>query len=616
MVQLRTQRAALSLYGILLVLPTLVLGGLQWHQIVADKQAELSAVPRGAADAALRFENAVRAELDKLVLSEEQRPFQHYARFLYSAPAGDNPPQLSGTPLSEEHRPRGLVAWFSFDLPEALYGGDPEVEFFWGDGSSERALREAELSGATRTLIAENVADGRLRRATRLGDIDRRALPLRELAASQARAEDRECLAAEPEILLDREVEVTQSLFHLQLFESPPGKPRLVATRRVLVDEQPDLRGLTPCLHRLSGGLGLMQGFFIDPQWLFGELPRRVAQSVLDPSQRFVAPDENCCAGGTEVHAEIPLFQALSIEARTALPPDLGTFRVAVDTGDIESRFKARVWRFLGVALMLLISLSTGMVLLLRSVKKDLEQAERTENFVAAVTHELRTPLASIKLHGEMLLDGWTSGPEQKQEYYRRIVRETARLSMLVERVLEKARLSAGATRPYAGDLSRLIAALEPELRDGGTAGGADLAFELAPGLPRVLLTPEAVASILVNLVENARKYAPVDVSRPGAEPIRIVTRPAGNGAGGVALEVLDRGPGIPLEERRRIFEAFYRMGDEATRTSRGTGLGLHLVQLHAQSIGASVSADGRPEGGAAFRVTFAAAPGTSADEV
>ncbi len=606
MVQLRTQRAALSLYGILLVLPTLVLGGLQWHQIVADKEAELEAVPRAAADAALRFENAVRSELDKLVFFEEQRPFQHYATFLYAAPAGDAPPQLLGTPLTEEHRPRGLAAWFSFDLSEALFGDDPEVEFFWGDGASERRGREAELLGATRTLIAESVADGQLRRAMRLGDVARRALPLRELAASQARAEDRECLVAEPELLLDREVEVTQSLFHLQLFESPPGKPRLVATRRVLLDEQPDLRGLTPCLHRLSRGLGLMQGFFVDPGWLFGELPRSVARSVLDPSQRFIAPDETCCSGDTEVHAEIPLLQALSIETRTALPPDLGSFRVAVDTGDIEARFRARMWRFLGMALMLLISLSTGMVLLLRSVGKDLEQAERTENFVAAVTHELRTPLSSIKLHGEMLLDGWTSDPSRQQEYYRRIVRETQRLSTLVERVLEKARLSAGPARPYPGELSRLVEALSQDLRDTGAGGADDLAFELAPDLPRVLLTPEAVASILVNLVENARKYAPVDLSREGAEPIRVVTRRVD---GTVALEVLDRGPGIPLAERRRVFEAFYRVGNEATRTSRGTGLGLHLVHLQAQSIGATARVDGRPGGGAAFRVTFRQAP-------
>ena len=114
------------------------------------------------------------------------------------------------------------------------------------------------------------------------------------------------------------------------------------------------------------------------------------------------------------------------------------------------------------------------------------------------------------------------------------------------------------------------------------------------------------MTSILVNLLENARKYAPYDPARPGSEPIRVVTRRSDEG---VRLQVLDRGPGIPASERGRVFEAFYRVGNEATRTSRGTGLGLHLVRLQAESIGARVRVDDRPGGGAAFRVDFRTIP-------
>src|SRR4029079_2086274 len=88
---------------------------------------------------------------------------------------------------------------------------------------------------------------------------------------------------------------------------------------------------------------------------------------------------------------------------------------------------------------------------------------------------------------------------------------------------------------------------------------------------------------IVTNLVENARKYAPVVLGAPGAEPILVVTRVL---HGDVVLEVKDRGPGIPQEERTRIFEAFYRIGNEATRTARGTGLGLHLVALPRKAMG------------------------------
>jgi len=606
LVQLRTQRTAIALYGVLLVLPTLVLGGLQWNQIVQDKQSELNAVPRAADDAARRLRDTLRAEVRKLLEAEEGRPFQQFARLYYPGPAQEAPPQPLPSPLLSARRPAGLVAWFAFDLPEARSLPSPQIDLFFGTGFDDRRTFGADLEQATATLIRDNLSDDSLRRVLRLVDYDSRSYPLLDLAANRASPEDAECLEAQRELLVQNDVEVLESRYHLQAFESPDGIPRVAATRRVLMQAQSYLRGLNPCLHRLSGGLGLMQGFFLDPAWLLDELPRTVAANVLDPSQRFVGPGESCCQSGTDVHAEVALSEALGLELRPPLAPQLWTARIAVDTADIETRFRRRVTRFLGVAAMLLLSLSSGMVLLLRSVARDVEQAERTENFVAAVTHELRTPLASIKLHAEMLLDGWASEPQRQREYYRRIVRETERLSTMVERVLEKARLSAGATRPYPGDLSRLVAALEPQLRDAGEAGGADLAFELEDHLPQVLLTPEAVTSILVNLVENARKYAPVDPGRPGAEPIRVLTR---REQGEVVLEVLDRGPGIPPAERRRVFEAFYRMGDEATRTSRGTGLGLHLVELQAQAIGAAVRVDERPGGGAAFRVTFRRAP-------
>jgi two-component system sensor histidine kinase KdpD len=107
----------------------------------------------------------------------------------------------------------------------------------------------------------------------------------------------------------------------------------------------------------------------------------------------------------------------------------------------------------------------------------------------------------------------------------------------------------------------------------------------------------------VTNLVENARKYAAVP---PGGEPILVRTRRQGSA---VLLEVLDRGPGIPPAERSRVFEAFYRMGDEHTRTARGTGLGLHLVALHAEAMGGAVEVRGRPGGGTEFRISLRPAP-------
>lgn len=587
------------------MLPTLVLGGLQWNQIVQDKIDELAAVPREAEDAARRLEATVEQRLRVLVEGEEQRPFQDYGTF-YFPPTVDADPDAQpaaplATPLAAARRPIGLESWFAFDLAEARRDREPRIDQFWGDGFDDLQSSAAATEKATRALIAANLEDDWLRRAIRLGNYERPKFPLRDVAANRAEPGDLDCFISQHE-LMSQPVELLESRIHVQVFRDTTGELRVAATRRILMDPDERLRGLNPCLDRLAGGVGLMQGFFIDPAWLFGELPRNVGANVLDASQRYVGPGETCCDDGTAEHASVSLFDALGLEVREDVPADLATVRIAVDTAGIEARFRARVWRFLGVAGMLAVSLSTGMVLLLRSVAADLRQAQRTENFVASVTHELRTPLASIKLHGEMLLDGWVGDPQKQREYYRRIVRETERLSTMVERVLEKARLSAGAARPHPGDLNRLIGALEQQLVDAGEEGLADLTFDLEADLPQVLLTPEAVTSILVNLIENARKYAPYDPSKPGSEPITVVTRRSDDG---VRLSVLDRGPGIPAAERSRVFEAFYRLGNEATRTSRGTGLGLHLVRLQAESIGARVRVEERPGGGAAFRVDF-----------
>jgi two-component system phosphate regulon sensor histidine kinase PhoR len=295
----------------------------------------------------------------------------------------------------------------------------------------------------------------------------------------------------------------------------------------------------------------------------------------------------------------------------TYVPEDQehGLMRIAVDTRDLETRFRSQSLHFLGVTAMLVLSLGTGMMLLLRSVRRDLESARRTENFVAAITHELRTPLSAIRLYGEMLEDGWVDGdPAKRAEYYRRIVRETGRLETLVERVLEKSQIAAGGARPEPGDLNRVVEGLRGALCAADEARGRhDLELSLDPDLPAVMLIPDAVRSIVTNLVENARKYAPVDPSRPGAEPIRVSTRPFGRD---VVLEVADRGPGIPAQERARIFEAFYRIGNETTRTARGTGLGLHLVALQSEAMGARVQVLDRPGGGTVFRVTFRGAQG------
>lgn len=609
MVQLKTRRTALTLYAVLLVLPTVVLGGLLGRQIWIDYEAELEAVRLQPQQAADRLSEVLRERFEQLLRAEEARPFYHYARVLSPESSLTEELALQDSPLVVERAPRGLLAWFNYDLEEGFY---TRIELFYGEtGEGGPWLSEnthQRLRSVTTLLVERNLEESMLRRAARIDSIELSDLPLAVAAVHQSWDEDEDCLTANADSLRGRTATVSTSGFHLGLLQDEEGQPILVATRRVFFEGLREMAGdgfptRAECLTPLLEGFALSQGFYVDPSWVLGDLPLTVANQVLGSAERFLPlPAAETERSPDEYYAQISLIESLGFEPIDSPDPKIGLVQVAVDRTLVRERFLSRLWRFVAMAAMLLFSLSTGMLLLLRSVNRELAQAEQTENFVAAVTHELRTPLSTIRLHGEMLRDGWISSEEQEQAYYERIVQETGRLGTLVERVLEKSRLSSKAVDPEPADLTEEISRREEQLRTMAGGDGSDLRFLLARGLPAVMVTPEAIDTILQNLVENARKYAPVDPTDPEADPIVVWT---GLRDGRVVLEVADRGPGVPAEERERIFKAFHRVGNEATRTSTGTGLGLHLVDLHARAVGGRASVHPHQGGGALFRVAF-----------
>lgn len=608
---IKTTRAALALYGILLVLPTLVFGWLYWHALVREQVAQLSEVPREAEDAAWRIASALRDRLERMVAEEAERPFYHYGESFVPEDVLGDEFVLQRSPLRKSARPEGLLAWFGFDLFE---GVDVEIDVFEGDPEQLEPdpSRAAELHAILNEFRERKYLEHMLERMARLGDARSTQLPLSVVAMSKGHRDpdEVECLQSCSRFVHGRKLPVTVSGFDLEFYrrdgpeDQAGGAPVAVASRRVLYRPRPgDLPEEAPCLaHLLEGGFAIEQGFLIDVGWLFQELPDAEADRILRTSDEalisvyHLSPIDEVCTTCAPIYP----VRELGFETRDPDDEDYGKLQVAINTAHLQAKFAAQKRRFLGVASMLVLTLATGMVLLYRSVRRELDQAHRMQNFVAAVTHELRTPLSTIRLHGEMLLEGWTQDPGKQQEYYGRIVRETNRLSTLVERVLEKSRLKERRPRPQPGDLNDLIERLRPDLADA-KGRTSDLRFDLAQGLPVVWVLPEAVAGILSNLVENARKYAPVP---DGGEPILVATCEA---AGRVQLEVADRGPGVPPAERERIFEAFYRVGNERTRTTTGAGLGLHLVHLHAQTTGAEVEVQPRPGGGSIFRVSFRA---------
>jgi signal transduction histidine kinase/tetratricopeptide (TPR) repeat protein len=257
-----------------------------------------------------------------------------------------------------------------------------------------------------------------------------------------------------------------------------------------------------------------------------------------------------------------------------------------------------------GLALLvfgLLVAAAVGALWMWRSVSRESELLALKVDLVSRVSHELKTPLALIQLYGETLSLERANSLEQAAGFGDIIVRESARLTAMIQRILDFSRQESG-TFVYSKkriDLTACVeeiaAAYQPHL----TARGAKLDLQLQPGV-EAEVDRSALQSVVVNLLENALKYGRQIDPDP---TLRIDLRQSANQA---ILEVQDRGRGIPPEERDRIFDSFYR----ATNAGevRGAGLGLSLVLHFAQAHGGSVTALPRRDGGTTFRVAFVAA--------
>jgi signal transduction histidine kinase len=229
--------------------------------------------------------------------------------------------------------------------------------------------------------------------------------------------------------------------------------------------------------------------------------------------------------------------------------------------------------------------------------------AERRSNFVAAVSHELKTPLTAIRMYGEMLRDGMVPSDAKRSEYYRHITVESERLSRLINNVLEFSRLEKG-TREVAlavGAVAPVVRDVAELLRSHVEEQGFELRLEVDADLPPVRFERDALMQVLWNLVDNAIKYA------REASPKQIVLR-AWHDSGGVHISVRDYGPGVPARHLGKIFEPFYRGESELTRRSKGTGLGLALVRGLVERMGARVSGHNIADGGFEVEIVFRSA--------
>ena len=272
----------------------------------------------------------------------------------------------------------------------------------------------------------------------------------------------------------------------------------------------------------------------------------------------------------------------------------------------IGNRFVKESMLILGVLSLLMIG---GLVLTYRSVNKQVALARLKSDFVSNVSHELRTPLALIRLYAETLELGRITTQEKKLEYYGIIRKESERLSALINNILDFSRIEAG-RKEYdfrETDIAELVRNTLDSYRYQIEQQGFSLDEQIDSSIPPVRVDREAIARALVNLVNNALKYSDRDKFL-GVKLYRANTD--------LKLEVVDRGIGIDRDDQARIFEKFYRTGDPLVHNTKGSGLGLSLVQHITLAHGGHVEVESAPGRGSKFTMTLPLTgpqPGTSA---
>jgi signal transduction histidine kinase len=354
-------------------------------------------------------------------------------------------------------------------------------------------------------------------------------------------------------------------------------------------------------------GERLIQGALIDtPRFIDGAIANVFASVALSATTSLQVRYRG---------AELAYLPARTVEAAaTRLGRPLYTTRLSPPLADLELAYVAGplllgpgqsllIW----VSVVLAAVLLGGFFVMYRFGMRQVTLRRQQQDFVSAVSHELKTPLTSIRMYGEMLKEGW-AGEDKKREYYAYIAEESERLSRLIENVLALARMNRGEARlelvnVAIGDLLDMVRAkVSTALERAGFTLSLTVPTELRPLTLRV--DRDAFAQIFINLVDNALKFA----VRAERKEVAIAVR---REARAVLICVRDYGPGVPRGRMKKLFELFYRPENELTRTTTGTGIGLGLVQQLATAMQASVDVR-NCEPGAEFRLLFPVAADAS----
>lgn len=249
---------------------------------------------------------------------------------------------------------------------------------------------------------------------------------------------------------------------------------------------------------------------------------------------------------------------------------------------------------YIGEGVSYLVVIIIGAVFIYRAVRKQFVSSQQQQNFMMAITHELKTPLAITKLNLETL-QKHKLDEQKQQKLLSMTLQETERLNTLANNILISSQLEAGgySLSKEELDLSSLSAGCVNDFRHRFPSYEWDIKIEN----DLTIMGDTLLLQIMINnLLENAIKYSP----KESTVTFKLVKHPRS-----IQLSVIDEGPGIPESERKKVFDRFYRIGNESMRKTKGTGLGLYLCRKIASDHNGTISVDGNVGTGSNFTILF-----------
>lgn len=571
------------------------------------------------AEVAEQVRQDVKRKLDDFVRAEQQRPYTDY---LYSyVPENfintvntqqQEPPQLR-SPLAEQVSNGFAYGYFQIE-PD---GGMVTPYIAMGQATSDQQVRD-QLDNVRRNVLPSvSVGSGTLRVGQNFAQAANTNVPSELKDNTQASQSKKAVGKSLPIESLNQDAQQSQvitqqrniAMSNSNQMQAPvptsqpaprptqrpvrqPDAPQAQVSDTVQIRIEPFVpivvgggrpavfAGQVFLLRRVQiGDRPLLQGFQLDESRLIAEV-RESAERFMRDGMAFELPQAE--DGGKPLQPSQVAYTAvlsfgfgdLALNLKE-IDPDWITRRV----GELQHVYVAIV----GVVAAA-VALALGS--LWHNVRTQAKLAQKKDDFISAVSHELRTPLTSIRMYAEMLERNWVKSADKRAEYHRSLRQESERLSRLVDNVLDFSRIQKG-RKKYAfepGDINHCVAAVIEMTRPYAGQYGFAIQTNLGP-LCETSFDRDAVTQIVVNLIDNAVKYA------RSAEDKTITVRTRVEGSY-VVIEVEDRGPGIPHRQRKKVFEQFYRCSDDRPASEQtqspsavtGTGLGLTLVKRFAEA--------------------------------